>query len=75
MSCLTCLQWIEEFVGVTTCVIDLLNDTIDIMCNTHLIMHFACGFDLLCQVLDQGMTSLVSHFSFLGSNIWAHTVV
>jgi hypothetical protein len=28
-------------------------------------VHFAYGFDLLCQTLDQGMTSSVLHFSFL----------
>jgi hypothetical protein len=38
---------------------------LDIIYSAHLVVHFTYGFDLLCQTLDQGMTSSVLHFSFL----------
>jgi hypothetical protein len=38
-------------------------------------MHSAYGFDLLCQTLDQGMTSSILHFRFFGSSTWAHIPV
>jgi hypothetical protein len=69
---LTCLQLIEELVGVTICDRDLLDVTVDTIHNAHLVVHSAYGFDVSFQTLDEGMTSLVLHFSFFGSSTWAH---
>jgi hypothetical protein len=41
----------------------------------YLVVHSTCAFDPLCQILDQGMTSLMLHFKFFGSNTWVHILV
>jgi len=63
--CLTCLQGIEELGGVIVCDRDLLDDTIDIVYSAHLAVHYAYGFYLFCQILDEGMTSSVCVSSIL----------
>jgi hypothetical protein len=73
--CLTCLQGIEELVGVTICNMDLLNDIVVMVYNAYLAVNSAYGFGVLCQTLDQGITSLVLHFRFFGSSTWAHILV
>jgi hypothetical protein len=72
---LTYLQEVEEFSGVTVCDKDLLDDTADTIYSAHLAMHSTYGFDLLCQTLDQGMTSSILHFKFVGSCTWVHILV
>jgi hypothetical protein len=57
-SCLICLQWFEELVGLTICDRCLLDDTVYTIYIAHLAMHFVYGFDLLCQILDQGLFPL-----------------
>ena len=65
----------EELAGVSMCNRDPLDDTVEPIYNAHLAMHFIDGFDLLCQTLDQGMTSSVFHFRLFGSSIWAHILI